>query len=219
MKLQKEDKLLLIGDSLTDVGRAQPIGEGLGEALGRGYPNFVDAMLRGLYPQLNLRIVNMGTSGNTARDLKNRWQRDVLDMRPQWVSIMIGANDVWRQFDLPQMPEIHVMPEEYELTLDDLVARTLDIAKGVVLMTPYYIEPNPRDAMRARMDEYGAIVKKIASKHRQPLVDTQAALAPALAAYYPATLSWDRVHPSQPGHMILAKALLDALDFSWDGAT
>ncbi len=215
MKLPKNSKLVMIGDSITDAGRAQPIGEGLGETLGRGYVALIDALLGATYPELGIRVVNMGTSGNTVRDLKARWQRDVLDLKPDWLSVMIGINDVWRQFDSPRQPEIAVPLEEYEQTLDELVARALPNVQGLVLMTPFYIEPSKSDAMRARMDEYGAIVKQLAQKHSAHFVDTQAAFDAVLAHYYPATLAWDRVHPGQVGHMVLARAFLTALDFAW----
>ena len=205
----------MIGDSITDAGRAQPIGEGLGETLGRGYVSLIDSLLGATYPDLGIRVVNMGTSGNNVRDLQRRWQTDVLDLKPDWLSVMIGANDVWRQFDLPWQPETHVLPDEYERTLDVLIAQTAPTVQGLVLMTPFYIEPNPADAMRARMDEYGAIVRRLSEKHGTFFVDTQAAFDEVLTAYYPATLGWDRVHPTQVGHMVIARAFLKAIDFVW----
>lgn len=214
MKLDKNDKMVMIGDSITDAGRAQPVGEGLFEALGRGYVAQVDALLGCVYPALGVRVVNMGNGGNTVRDLDKRWQSDVLDLKPDWVSVMIGINDVWRQFDSPRQTETHVGPEEYAKTLDELVARTLPGVK-MVLLTPFYLEPSRADAMRARMDEYGGIVKELAAKHGTLCVDTQAAFDDVLQSYYPATLSWDRVHPSQVGHMVIARAFLQALDFVW----
>ena len=215
MKLEAGSTLVMIGDSITDTERARPVGEGLFGAQGKGYVAYVDALLGAVYPELGIRVVNMGVSGNTVRDLKARWQTDVLDLKPDWLSIMIGDNDVWRQFDLPWQKEIHVSPEEYEAILDELMTRTLPMVKGVALMTPFYIEPNRQDAMRTRMDEYGAIVKNLAEKHGTLFVDTQAAFDQALQTYYPATLSWDRVHPNHIGHMILARAFLQALNFAW----
>ena len=149
------------------------------------------------------------------KSLKDRWQRDVIDQKPDWVSIMIGINDVWRQFDLPLMKEQHVLPEEFEKTLDNLVTTTLRSAKGVVLMAPYYIEPNRKDAMRARMDEYGAIVRKIATKRKTLFADTQAAFDTILENCHPAALAWDRVHPNQIGHTVIARTFLDAIGFEW----
>ena len=205
----------MIGDSITDAGRSQPIGEGLFEALGKGYVSLVDAFLGAWYPGSGIRVVNQGTGGNTVRELKARWQTDVLDLKPDWLSIMIGTNDVWRQFDLPRQKETHVYLDEYEATLEDLIARTTPVLKGLVLMTPFYIEPNRHDSMRAQMDRYGFVVKKLAAKHGAIVVDTQAAFDEVLTTYYPATLAWDRVHPNLIGHTIIARAFLKEIGFAW----
>lgn len=215
MKLTRGDKLLLVGSSVTDAGRNYPDGEGLGDALGFGYVALVDALLGANYPDLGIRIVNRGISGNTVRDLKARWLDDVIAVKPDWLSILIGNNDVWRQYDSPTRPERQVCIAEYEQTLDDLVLQTLPSLKGLVLMTPYYMEPNPVDAMRATMDEYGKVVAAIAKKHGTLYVDTQAALNKSMKHYYPATLGWDRIHLNQTGNMVIAKALLKVLDFEW----
>ena len=215
MKIQPNSKLVMIGDSVTDCNRTQPVGEGLFEALGNGYVNLVNGLLGARYPNFKIRVVNMGTSGNTVRDLKARWQTDVLDLHPDWLSVMIGINDIWRQFDTPLQSEWAVGPEEYQATLEELVAQTRPTLRGMVLMTPYYIEPNPQDAMRARMDQYGTIVKKIAHKYDALLVDTQAAFNGVLEHLYPATLAWDRVHPNTIGAMVLARAFLAAVDYEY----
>jgi lysophospholipase L1-like esterase len=65
--------------------------------------------------------------------------------------------------------------------------------------------------MRARMDEYGAIVRRLAAKHRATFVDTQAAFDAVLAHTHPMSVAWDRIHPQPVGHMILARAFLAAL--------
>ena len=215
MKIQKNRKLVMIGDSITDVGRTQPVAEGLFDPLGRGYVTMVDALLGATCPQLGIRVVNVGTSGNTVRDLKARWQRDVIDLKPHWLSILIGINDVWRQFDLPKQKEIHVLPEEYEQTLAELIGRTRPLVEGLVLMTPYFIEPSRQDPMRAQMDRYGQIIKKLAKANDAILVDTQAAFDQVLEHCHPMALAWDRVHPNQTGHMVLARAFAKAIDLPW----
>ena len=215
MKLTQNTKLVMIGDSITDAGRAHPVGEGPGGALGNGYVSLVDSLLGAARPELGVRVVNVGTSGHTVRDLAARWQRDVLALKPDWLSVMIGTNDVWRQFDNPNRPETHVLLDEYVRTLDALVARTLPTLSGLVLMTPFYVEPNQSDPMRARMDRYGAAVKDIAARHNTLFVDTQAAFDAVLAHSAPPALAPDRVHPSQTGHMVLARAFLQAVEFEW----
>src|SRR5436309_12423487 len=125
LKLAARSKLVMVGDSITDAGRARPVGEGRGDALGKGYVMMVEALLGAVYPDQWIRTVNQGISGNTVRDLKARWQTDVLDLAPDWVSIMIVANDVWRQFDSPLQTETHVLLEEYDKSLEELVLTTL----------------------------------------------------------------------------------------------
>jgi len=215
VKISRQSKLVMMGDSITDCGRAQPIGEGHAGALGNGYVALIDALLGAACPALGIRVVNVGLSGNTVRDLKQRWQRDVVALKPDWLSIMIGINDVWRHFDLPRQREIHVGLEEYELTLEELCAATRPQLKGLVLMTPYFIELNRGDPMRAQMDRYGAAVKRLAKKYQAVLVDTQAAFDDVLGSLHPMALAWDRVHPNQTGHMILARAFLRAVGFKW----
>lgn len=213
MIIGKGSKLVMIGDSITDCGRAEPIGAGGDDALGRGYVADVAALLGSRYPNLGLRVVNMGTSGHTVRDLKDRWQTDVLDLKPDWVSIMIGINDVWRKFDSPLQTERHVSLDEYRRTLDELVTKTHPVVKGMVLMTPYFIEPLRKDPMRAMMDRYGQVVKAMARKHGAILVDTQAAFDALLKHGYSATIARDRVHPNRVGHMAIARAFLDKIGF------
>lgn len=216
MLLEKGDKLLFIGDSITDCERKRPEGEGLFGALGKGYVSLVDALLQAVYPELGIRVVNKGNSGNTVRDLQARWQEDVLDQQPDRLAIMIGINDVWRQFDTPFIKEWHVYADEYETTLRKLVSETKPLVKSVVLMTPFYLESNSQDKMRALMDQYGAIVKKIAAENEAIFVDTQAAFNKVLQELYSATLAWDRVHPTAAGHMVLARAFLDKVGFEWN---
>jgi lysophospholipase L1-like esterase len=215
MKIDLKSKLLFIGDSITDAERS-PAGEGLFGALGKGYVSHLDAMLGAVYHDYAIRVINKGTSGNTVRDLKERWQKDVLDLKPDWLSIMIGINDVWRQFDLPQITEAHVYLNEYETTLNELVDQARPMLKGLVLMTPFYIESNKSDAMRAMMDQYGATVKCTAERVGALFVDTQAAFDIVLQSYYPAALAWDRVHPNDKGAMVIARAFLNAVGFDWN---
>jgi lysophospholipase L1-like esterase len=215
MIFKSGQKLVMIGDSITDYERKRPVGEGLGEAIGHSYVAIVYAFLKSVYPELRMRIVNMGNSGDTVRDLKKRWRSDVLELNPDWVSILIGVNDVWRQFDSPLRMEEHVYLEEYEETLEQLIMFTKREVEGIILMTPYYMEPNREEPMRSLMDLYGGAVKRQAEKHACILVDLQRCFDEYLRHYSAQSITWDRLHPDIVGHMIISRAFLRAAGFEW----
>ncbi|WP_078392595.1 SGNH/GDSL hydrolase family protein [Shouchella patagoniensis] len=215
MRIKTEQKLLFIGDSITDCNRQRPDGEGSSEALGTGYVSFVESLLQATYPERKIRVVNKGISGNTVRDLKNRWQEDALKPNPDWLSIMIGINDVWRQFDAPFHTDKHVRPEEFQDTLLQLVNDAKPTVEGIILMTPFYIESSKKDVMRQKMDQYGSIVKEVAEQTNSLFIDTQAVLTPMLDHLYSSAIARDRVHPNPRGHMALARAFLQGIEFNW----
>jgi len=216
MKLEKGQRLVMIGDSITDCERKFPHGEGLFQGVGKGYVALVDAMLQVAYPELSIRVTNMGIGGNTVKDLKARWQSDVLDLKPDWLTVMIGINDVWREFDQPAIPESHISLEEYEQTLEEIVQSALPDLQGLVIMTPFYLEPNAEDRMRKRMDEFGRAARKVAERSGVLFVDTQAVFAPIFEYVHPTAIASDRVHPSLAGHMLLARAFLQTIGFNWN---
>ena len=170
MLLEDGQKILFAGDSVTDDGRARPVGEGNWAALGNGFVRLIDSCLAAEYPERKIHTVNMGISGNTSRDLLARWETDVNALKPDWVVLCIGFNDVWRQFDSPAISEWAVSPQEYANNLRRMAENT---KAKMIWMTPYYLESNTEDAMRKRMDEYGGIMKKIAAEKGIPCIDLQ----------------------------------------------
>ena len=216
MIFENNDRIVFAGDSVTDMGSDQPVGEGLFESLGRSYVRVIENMLVAWYPELSIRITNSGTSGNTSRALLERFDRDVVALNPQWVSICIGINDVWRQFDMPAFPETHVLPEEYEANMEKMICKVKDKVKGIFVLTPYYMEPNRVDPMRARMDEYVAICKKLAQKYNCIYVDFQKMYEDFFQYKHSALIAWDRVHPNQMGATLMAKEFLAHCGFDYN---
>jgi lysophospholipase L1-like esterase len=206
MRFDTAQRVLFIGDSITDCGRTGGAGP-----LGDGYVNLLCGLVTARHPDRHLTWINRGVSGDTVRDLRQRWERDVLALRPDWLSVMIGINDVWRGFD--GSPDRAVPIEEYEGTLRELLREAVD-ATGCRLLvgTPYFIEPDRTDPQRAESDRYADVARKIAADHSAALVDTQAAFDRVLP--HRATQEWapDRVHPGPAGHTVIALEFLNAIE-------
>lgn len=212
MKIANEQTILFTGDSITDCKRARPVGSGSG--LGSGYVAFIDSLLSTCHPERRITVLNTGIGGNRVTDLLTRWQTDVLDLKPDWLSVMIGINDVWRQFDRASDPN-QVGIDRYETTYRKILQLARPNLTGLVLMTPYFIESSISDPMRRRMDEYGSVVEKLALEFDAVYVNLQAAFDLYLAHRPSMSLAEDRVHPNSTGHMIIAKAFLNAMQVEW----
>jgi lysophospholipase L1-like esterase len=207
MLLTAHQKILFVGDSITDAGR-----RGIAAPYGEGFVSMVRNLIVARYPDLRLSFVNRGVSGDTVRDLDARWERDVIAERPDWLAVGVGINDVWRAFG--DSPHEAVPLPEYEATLRRLLdrARTATGAR-LILIEPYMIEPNRAQPMRRQMDWYGEVVGRLADAYGAALVRTQAAFDAALATTSPRDWSNDQIHPNGPGHALIALAVLRALAF------
>jgi len=213
---QSMDRIVFAGDSVTDMGSVNPVGEGLFDNVGHSYVRIIENMLAVYYPEIKIRVTNSGISGNTSRDLLARFDRDVVDLNPDWVSICIGINDVWRQFDSPAIPDCHVMPDEYAKNLETMILKVKDKVKGVFIMTPYIMEPNSEDMMRSRMNEYVQICSDLAKKYGCIFVDFQKMYEDYCRIRHSSYIAWDRIHPNQIGATLMAREFLKKCDFDYN---
>ncbi len=218
MIIDNMERIVFAGDSVTDMGRDKTNGpsEGLFDRIGFGFVRMIENMLAAWYPERNFRITNSGVAGNTSRHLLERYESDVVALKPDWLCLLIGINDVWRQFDCPAMTDSAVLPEEYEQNVEKMILAVKDTVKGITLCTPYYMEPNKEDPMRKRMDEYGAICRKLAEKHGCMLVDFQAMYDRYFVHQHSSRIAWDRVHPNQMGATLMAREVLRAWGFDFN---
>lgn len=214
MIFENMDRIVFAGDSVTDMGSTTPVGEG--NHIGHGYVRIVENMLAVYYPEIKVRITNSGISGNTSRNLLARFDRDVTELNPDWVSICIGINDVWRQFDSPAIADSHVLPDEYEKNVEEMILKVKDNVKGIFILSPYIIEPNRNDMMRKRMDEYVQISRKLAEKHQCIFVDFQKMYEKYCNIRYSTYIASDRIHPNQIGATLMAREFLELCDFDYN---
>lgn len=204
-------RVVFIGDSITDCDR-----RGAAAPYGDGYVDLVRSLVTARYPELGLRWVNRGVGGDTVRDLADRWEADAIGTAPDWLSVMIGINDIWHAFG--SHPEQAVPVEEYATTLRALLRRAVDRTDcRLIVAEPYLIEPDRTEPQRAETDRYCLVAREIAAEFDAVNVRTQDAFDAVLASTGPADWAEDRVHPNRPGHAVIAQAFLRALNYTLSG--
>lgn len=216
MLFDKNDCIVFIGDSIGDYNRARPYGD-QPAAWGTSYIYDVGTLLQCRYPDHRLHIINVCTGGEQSRHMAARWEQDVMRFKPDWVCLMAGINDAAREFDQPDRPQGWHSLQDYELVMESLITRTLPQVKGMVLMTPYYMEQNQEDRIRKTMDQYGAVVKKLGEKYHLLTIDTQKMWDDYFAQteICPQAFCWDLIHPNGTGNKLLACTFLKAIGYEW----
>lgn len=215
LAFDKNSTIVFAGDSITDAGRDRTAEPG-GWGFGTGYVNQIHCLLSAIYPDYELVTVNSGVSGDDIVLMADRWQRDVLGLKPDYVSVLIGVNDVWRHFDQPfWKPRRHGI-DVFEQTYEDLVARTLPQVKGMIIVGPFMFEANPDEPMRAMVGQFAGVARRIADRHDLPYVDVQAAIDQYLTQQHTCIVSQDRVHPYERGAVLITRAWLQAAGFDWN---
>lgn len=209
MKINSNDTLLFIGDSITDAGRDRNDGKDLG----KGFPLLIASDLLTMLPDKRLTILNRGIGGDRLNDLMNRWEDDCLIINPDIVTILIGINDTWRNWDDEKVlteKELDEFESNYRFLLKSLHQRT---DARVVLMEPFLL-PFPKDRVnwRTDLDPRIQIVRKMAREYQTELIPLDGILN-ALGikngfSYYTGD---DGIHPTIAGHGVIAKSWLESV--------
>lgn len=207
MIFEQGQRIVFIGDSITDAGR-----RGDSAPYGNGYMALVRAFVMARYPELDLQWENRGVSGDTIRHLAARWEQDVIALEPDWLSVKIGINDVWRKYG--QRTDEAVPVDEYEETLRRLLQRAVD-ATGcrLIVAEPYVIERSTSDPQLVDTIEMAQVARRIANELGAVSVRTQEAFDAVLQHSEPSDWAADRIHPNLAGHAVIAQAFLRAIGF------
>ncbi|AWN22866.1 GDSL family lipase [Deinococcus irradiatisoli] len=196
---------VFIGDSITDADRREDA-----QGYGDGYVARLREQLLVNDPACRTAFLNRGVGGDTVRHLMRRWHRDATALRPDLLSVKIGVNDVWRAFS--GRPEEAVGADEYRAVLRGLLGEASALECRLVLITPFLVEPDRRDRMRLDVERRAGIVSELAAEFGAALVDLQPAFDAAMAASSPEVWAPDRVHPSGPGHLLIARTWLGTVN-------
>lgn len=206
-KLQDGQTVVFIGDSITDCGRRESA-----PPLGNGYVRYATELATIRYPQLNLTHHNRGISGNTILDLRERWHTDVLDLNPDWVSILIGINDVHRHLNAPDT----LPPEQYEAAYRECLTLVRERTYAqLLMMEPFYIATNNEEEVQRIVLKTLAPFRKAAARlanEFEAIYIPLHALFQEHLNYRPASVFCpEPVHPNATGHLLIAHAWLQAM--------
>jgi len=196
IQVKDGQKIAFLGDSIT-AGGNQPLG-------------YVGMVISGLEAN-GVKAVKIpaGISGHKSNQMLARLQRDVIDKKPDWMTLSCGVNDVWHGAR-------GVKLEDYKTNITEIVARTKKAGIKVMILTSTMITEDPNAANNVKLAAYNAFLVELAKSEGCLLADLNADMQKAIAAAVQAgakpgrILTSDGVHMNPFGNAMMATGLLRA---------
>lgn len=203
--------ILFQGDSITDAARARDNEH----FSGHGYATLVKAQLGFEHPG-QYTFYNRGISGNRLPDVYARMVEDIFNLKPDYMSLLIGVNDVWHGIDWAKGTSEARFEKVYSLLIEEVLEELPNLK--IMIMEPFVLkgiatENTEQDPQRlekfqtgvARMAESS---RKTAEKYNLPFIALQEKLN-EMCKYAPES-EWlrDGVHPTAMGHELIKREWL-----------
>ncbi|MBN8217306.1 MAG: SGNH/GDSL hydrolase family protein [Spirochaetes bacterium] len=210
---QPGDRWAAIGDSITH---------------GRRYHSFVYLFHATRYPDRPLRIFNCGVSGDSAAGAVGRFDWDIAPHKPTVATIMLGMNDVSRNLYAPGQTGEAVEGRRQDAlknhfaAMEQLATRLQAMNCRLIFFTPSIYDQTGNQATENCVGVNDALglcgegAKKLAAKFGGKVLELHAPMTALNAKIQKidanATLVGpDRVHPGDPGQLVMAYYLLKGM--------
>lgn len=199
--------ILFQGDSITDADRNRQ----WDIDLGKGYPQLVGGALSYESPGF-YQFTNRGISGNRIVDLQARIKCDIINLKPDVMSILIGVNDAGHDIDNHN----GVSTEKYGLLYDLLIQEILEALPDIKIMIlePFVLKgiytQERWDIFYSEVSARAEKAKMIAQKYNLVYVPLQKAFEQAAAANSDECWLRDGIHPTPAGHELIKREWLKA---------
>ena len=211
-KFENGARLLFQGDSITDMkwGRNQ---KDRNHYLGHSYVFLLASRLGVDMADANLEFFNRGVSGNKVSDLRKRWQKDAIEMNPDWLTVLIGVNDVSQGRGQPV--DLKKWEQDYRHILNQ--SRRANPKLNIILMDPFVLRMTRLNSdaqwkyWRGEIDKLGKIVVRLAKDFNAIHIETQKIFDQAANQVSAGNWIWDGVHPLPQGHELIARNWLQAV--------
>ena len=204
-------RILFQGDSITDCGRSRENNVNVGT----GYALLVKSALGYKEPAAH-EFFNRGISGNRIVDVYARIKKDILNLKPDVMSLLIGVNDVWNELgDDPNGVDNDKFFKIYCMLIEEIKAALPEIK--LMILEPFCLQGSATTSTEERWQGFStevprraAMAKKVAEKYGLTFIPLQEKFdklcESAPADYWLA----DGVHPTAMGHQMIAREWMAA---------
>ena len=203
LSLTYNPTILFQGDSITDAGRKSNHNESLGD----GYVMLASAWLSALFPEYHMKFYNRGVSGNRVRDLRHRWKKDCLELRPNLVSILIGVNDInWKA----------TSTESFQSDYQNILEQTQQLNCKIILLEPFLVHSNGSFLkLNEELNKKIEVIRKLSREFETKLIPLNDIFMKVCNRSPPSFWSLDGAHPTLAGHALISQSWIKSV-IDWE---
>ena len=220
--MAKGKRVLFIGDSITDgawgnskvwnATSEERDQQDMNHIYGHGYMMITASHYQASYPEEDWMFWNRGISGNTLEDLAGRWQKDVLALQPDVVSILVGTNDVEQAMNEHRTIDPDVWGAKLRSLLDETLQQNPQTR--FVLCTPFVAKAGWRgesesyEERQQMISSLVNVIQEISKEYHATLVPFNRLVRKTISASPKLPVSywiWDGIHPTPAMHYKMAE--------------
>ncbi|MFV0529330.1 MAG: SGNH/GDSL hydrolase family protein [Lachnospiraceae bacterium] len=203
-------RILFIGDSITDGNRYKEEKDrgDLNHQMGHSYAYVVNAILGSNAPEKGYEFLNRGISGNRVIDLYGRVYEDLILLKPDVVSILVGVNDGPQAEHGYQATGAVKFETLYRMLLEEIRAALPEVS--LVICEPFIGQSGT--ALDERYEEWENCIKEYRIKAGALAEEFNAVFVPLQENFHKACKHrdssywiWDGIHPTENGHELIAR--------------
>lgn len=203
-------KILFQGDSITDANRSR---EQDNFAMGSGYALLVKAELG--YDNIGeYEFTNKGIGGNRVVDLYARIKSDILNLRPDVMSILIGVNDVWHEIQQQNGVDAEKFFKIYSMLIDEVLEELPDLK--IIILEPFVLKGSATEenweTFRREVEKRAEKAKAISEKYNFAFVSLQKQFDELSKNTTSDYWLFDGVHPTAIGHELIKREWIKAFN-------
>lgn len=199
IRLKENDVILFNGDSITDALRDREDYHSLA-----GYSKIVSDALK----SRKVICFNRGVGGDTALQVLNRLEEELLEIKPTVFSLLIGVNDTWRRFDSNQI----IKPEETYKNVEEILKLVKKYTDRIIILEPFLLDVDENKLpFREDLSPRIWLIRDLARKYQCEFIPLNGIFAELSCKVDPGYYSYDGVHPTSKGHKIIAEEILKRL--------
>lgn len=198
-------KFVFQGDSITDANRNRDDINNYGY----GYPNLVASELMCKYPG-KYEFINEGISGDRIVDLYARIKQDLINHNPDYLSILIGVNDVWHELNEQNGVAAPKFEKVYSMLIEEIKEALPNIK--IFILEPFVLKGSGTeryfDEFLADIKLHSQAAKNVAEKYGLTFIPLQEKFDEASKLMPPTYWAADGVHPTAAGHGLIKEELI-----------